>query len=626
MPTSNIYSPTPARDRADAKAQRSQGAELLDNGVRYRTWCEHDNVAALIFDHAGQILRAVEMQPCGDGYFEALDSLGRAEDLYRFRLNEMGDFPDPASRYQPSGVHGASMVVDPDAFEWSDHAWSCPALGELAIYELHIGTFTPAGTFRAAIEKLRYLRDLGITAIQLMPIADFPGDRNWGYDGVMPYAPARSYGNPDDLRALVDAAHAHGLAVILDVVYNHLGPDGNYVGSYHRGYFDQCHQTPWGAAFDFARPAVRNFFVENAPYWMREFHVDGFRVDATHVMIDRSHRHVLEEIAERVHELGGFVIAEDERNDPNLLLPPERGGLGFDACWADDFHHVLRVMLTGERDGYYRNFHGAPTELAQTLEHGWLFRGQRQATDGRPRGGDTSALAPEQFIYCISNHDQTGNRAFGERFGHVADPAAYRAASALLCLAPHTPMLFMGQEWTASTPFQFFTDHNDDLGQRITQGRRHEFRHFAAFADPAALEKIPDPQARDTFVNSKLRWEELEEPEHAGVLQLYRACLELRGTVPVFRKRSRGDWNVHELENGIVAIVLGLHDPARCLIIIDLIGGHEMPQIDKEFLQPLARNRWELILSSDETRFGGTDSAPFVVPATLVFQSVPIAG
>ncbi|MBA2269921.1 MAG: malto-oligosyltrehalose trehalohydrolase, partial [Chthoniobacterales bacterium] len=460
MPETNIIE----QRRAASPTQRSQGAELTAAGVRYRTWCEHDRVDVLLVDATGAVLRTLPLEPEGDGYFSGIDQEGRAGDLYRYRLSDTGDWPDPASRAQPFGVHGPSSVVDPSAFRWGDASWKAPAYRDLVIYELHVGTFTGAGTFRATIEKLEYLVALGVNAIEIMPVADFPGDRNWGYDGVSLYAPSRAYGEPDDFRALVDAAHAGGLAVILDVVYNHLGPDGNYLGCYHSGYFNSEHETPWGVGLNHEQAAVRDFFSENALYWMREFHIDGFRLDATHAIVDDSPQHILAEIAERVHARGGFVIAEDDRNDPNLLRASNAGGLGFDGCWSDDFHHTVRVMLTKQREGYYANFEGTSRELADTLAHGWHFRGQPRPTSGKPRGGESIDLQPEQFVYCISNHDQVGNRAFGERLGHVVEPAAYRAASGLLCLVPYTPMLFMGQEWAASTPFQFFTEHNAELG------------------------------------------------------------------------------------------------------------------------------------------------------------------
>ena len=601
---------------------RSQGAEVLGNGVRYRTWCKYDHAEALIVDAAGKTCRTVPLQSEGDGYLSAHDIAGGAGDLYQYRFGDSQGWPDPASRCQPAGVHGPSMVIDPAIYQWSDQAWTPPPYSALVIYELHIGTFTTEGTFRAAIERLDHLVALGVTALQLMPVGDFPGARNWGYDGVMLYAPARAYGSPDDMRALVDAAHALGIAVILDVVYNHLGPDGNYTSVYHDGYSNPKQETPWGAGLNYSSAPVRAFFVENTPYWMREFHIDGFRLDATHEITDKSDRHILAEIADAVHSLGGFVIAEDDRNEPKLLLPAERGGFGLDGAWADDFHHVLRVILTGEREGYYANYEGSTTELAQTLTHGWLFRGQSQRTTGKPRGGDPDQLAPAQFVYCISNHDQVGNRAFGERLGQVISPASYRAASGLLCLVPQTPMLFMGQEWSASTPFQFFTDHNAALGQLVTEGRRHEFRNFAAFRDPELLKTIPDPQAECTFKNSKLHWEELDDSAHAGVLQLHREFLELRRTHPAWRDRSRERWQAIELDSGIIALLFGAPGEYVCLVLCDLIGGHQMPDLDDVRFIPGGGRDWERLLSSNENRFGGDGVAPFSTPTTLVLEAV----
>jgi maltooligosyltrehalose trehalohydrolase len=606
-----------------AASLRSQGAELVEGGVRYRTWCKHDRADVLILDENRDTIRVVRLTLEADGYFSAIDPQGAAGDLYQYRFGDSQGWPDPASRFQPQGVPGPSMVVDGSTYDWNDQAWSAPPYSDLIIYELHVGTFTAEGTFRSAINRLEHLVALRVTAIELMPLADFPGERNWGYDGVMLYAPARCYGEPDDLRALVDAAHALGLAVILDVVYNHLGPDGNYTGVYHDHYTDEKLHTPWGAALNYAEAPVRAFFLENATYWMREFHIDGFRLDATHEIVDTSPRHILAEIADAVHALGGFVIAEDERNEPRLLRPAAEGGLGLDGAWSDDFHHVVRVMLTKQREGYYANYEGSPTELAQTLAHGWLFRGQKQSTTGKTRGGDPTELAPPQFVYCISNHDQVGNRAFGERLGHVTSPEQYRAASALLCLVPQTPMIFMGQEWSASTPFQFFTDHNPELGKLVTQGRRKEFRNFAAFSDPEVLKTIPDPQADTTFTNSKLHWEELRELPHAGVLLLYREFLELRQTRPAFRQRSRDNFLITELDSGIVALFFGRPGEYNSAVLVDLIGGHTMPNIDDARFSPGGGRDWRPLLSSNEERFGGgRDIPPFQVPTTLVLEAV----
>ena len=598
-----------------SKPLRSQGADLVEDGVRYRTWAPgKKKVEVVIFDPTGPAERIVSLVKEPGGYFNAVDPDGRAGDRYKYRF-EGSDWPDPASRFNPDGVHGAGQVIDPSDYTWGDRAWSPPRVSELIIYELHIGTFTTEGTFHAAIGKLDHLVDLGVTAVEIMPVADFPGTRNWGYDGVLLYAPARVYGRPNDLRALVDAAHQRGLAVILDVVYNHLGPDGNYLGAYSRDYFNPGHKTPWGDGFNFELKPVRDFFVENTCYWRREFHIDGFRLDATHAIVDTSKKHVLAEIAEVVHSLGGFVIAEDERNEPKLLLPPERGGMGLDAIWADDFHHVVRVMLTRTREGYYKSYEGTAEELAATLEHGWLFEGRKRQRRGRGQPAAAADLLPEQLIFCITNHDQTGNHAFGARLNHLVPPTAFRAASALLCLVPFTPLIFMGQEWAASSPFQYFTDHEPRLGHLVTEGRREEFRSFAAFRDPTAREKIPDPQREEAYLQSKLRWDEIGKGRHAATLRLYCEFLQLRRQSAVLRNRSRDNLKVLEPIGGIIRLLFGRPGSEQYLILADLVGGHRAPKLDRTRV-------WQQLLSSNEKRFGGGDFVPFSEPEVRVFRAV----
>ena len=593
---------------------RSQGAEVLaEGGVRYRTWAPGQSAVEVeLYDQGGTPLRKLSLGKESGGYFSATDSAGRAGDRYKYRFGGNA-WPDPASRSNPDGVHGAAEVIDPRAFSWTDDDWKSPALEELVIYELHVGTFTDAGTFRGAIERFDHLVRLGVNALELMPLAAFPGARNWGYDGVLLYAPANVYGSPDDLRALVDAAHARGLAVILDVVYNHLGPDGNYLGTYSREYFNPAHKTPWGDAFNFELKPVREFFAQNPEYWYREFHVDGFRLDATHAIVDSSTPHFLTEVAERVHSLGGFVIVEDERNEPDLLLPVARGGVGLDAFWADDFHHVVRVMLAGEREGYYRSYEGTLEELAETLRDGWLLHGESRRRKGASEAEECAEVRPEQLVFCISNHDQIGNQAFGRRLSEVCSPAAYRAASALLCLVPYTPLLFMGQEWAASTRFQFFTDHEPDLGHRVTEGRREEFKGFALFRDPAAREKIPDPQAETTFQRSKLKWDEREEGQHAGTLRLYAELLHLRRSLPALQNRARANWKISRPVNGILQITFGEGTSQRCALVVDLTGRHDDPMRGDD--------RWQLLLSTNEARFGGSDPAAFSQPEVRVLQS-----
>ncbi|HEY1770496.1 MAG TPA: malto-oligosyltrehalose trehalohydrolase [Chthoniobacterales bacterium] len=594
-------------------ARRSQGADLIDGGVRYRTWAPgKKNVEALIYDGKGAIARRVELRAEPVGYFSAVDARGEAGDLYKYHFDGR-DFPDPAARFNPAGMHGASQVVDPNDFSWRDLDWKCPPFSELVIYELHLGAFTSAGTFRGAIERLDHLVRLGANAIEIMPVADFPGERNWGYDGVLIYAPARAYGAPNDFRALVDAAHAHGIAVILDVVFNHLGPDGNYLGYFSREYFHRTHKTPWGDGFDFELEPVREFFAENPEYWRREFHIDGFRLDATHAIVDSSPHHFLSEVADRIHSLGGFITAEDERHEPKLLQPSTRGGIGLDACWADDFHHVVRVMLTGEREGYFQSYEGTPEELSETLRDGWLLFGRKRQRKGADEMRECAALAPEQFIFCISNHDQIGNEAFGSRLNQKISPAAYRAASALLLLAPCTPLLFMGQEWSASTPFLFFTDHEPALGRRVAQGRREEFRGFPAFRDAKMRERIPDPQTRETFLRSKLRWEEIEQASHQTTFRLYEELLRLRRSLPALRDRARGRWRVLEPKCGIVRLIFGEGSGEECLLLADLVGGHADALRDDD--------KWELLLSTNEKRFGGDAGDPFAEPEARLLRA-----
>ena len=596
-------------------AYRSQGADLVAGGVQYRTWAPGKAVVeAVIFDAESGVKRTVPLGQEEDGYFRGLDPEGCAGDRYKYRLD--GDeWPDPASRYNPDGVHGVAQVIDPADFTWHDQAWSTPPRSDLIIYELHVGTFTPEGTFRGAIDKLDHLAELGVTALEIMPVADFPGRRNWGYDGVLLYAPARAYGEPNDFRALVDAAHQRGLAVILDVVYNHLGPDGNYLGNYSDAYFNTADKTPWGDAFNFELPAVRDFFLQNPVYWRREFHIDGFRLDATHAIVDPSEKHILAEIASSIQSLGGFVTAEDERNDAQLLLPTLQGGLGLDAIWSDDFHHVVRVMLTGTREGYYRSYEGTVKELVATLDHGWLFEGSKRERRERGQPSEAASLPPEQFVFCIANHDQIGNQAFGQRLNEIISPAAFRAASALLCLVPYTPLILMGQEWGASSPFQYFTDHAPHLARLVTEGRRQEFSGFAAFRDPVARAKIPDPQDEKTFLCSKLRWEEIDQEEHAGVLRLYREFLKLRRHLPTLRNRSRGGYQVLEPVDGILRLLFGESEGAQCLVLADLVGGHTMPRLDKT-------RDWQPLLSSNEKRFGGNDGPPFSQPEVRVLEAV----
>ena len=507
--------------------QQPLGAFPTDDGVHFRVWAPEASAIELVLDDDRDT--TVALDPQDHGYFEGAVSGLEPGARYRYRVDGECPFPDPASRFQPEGVHGPSTVVDPDGFEWQDAGWAPPTRDELVFYELHIGTFSATGTYAGVQERLAYLKELGVTAIELMPVADFPGQRNWGYDSAALYAPSRAYGTPYGLRALVDAAHRAGLAVFLDVIYNHLGPDGAYVAAF-APMFTEKHQTPWGAAInldDTHSPGVRHFFIDNAIHWLREYHFDGLRLDATHALKDDSDTHFLAELRDRVDaEVEGprrYLIAEDPRNINTLVRPRADGGYGMDGIWTDDLHHQIRHITAGDTHQYFASFagHRAP-EVATTIRDGWFYQGQPDPTSGEPFGTDPSPVDPDQCVVCIQNHDQVGNRPHGDRLTDDVSLAVYRAATALLLFAPETPLLFMGQEWAASTPFLFFTDHNDALGEQVRAGRAEEFEQIDTSGS------IPDPQAQDTFEQSKLNWSERDTRAHVRTLDLYRDLLALR--------------------------------------------------------------------------------------------------
>ncbi len=457
----------------------------------------------------------------------------KAGDDYTYVIDGSADRPDPASRWQPNGVHGASCVVDPEVFEWTDKEWRGLEMADYAIYELHVGTFTSEGTFDAIIPRLAYLRDLGVTAIELMPVAQFPGARNWGYDGVQLYAPQNSYGGPEALRRLVNAAHTAGLAAVLDVVYNHVGPEGNYLGDFGP-YLTDTYQTPWGSAVNYDAAdsdEVRDFVIENACYWVRDFHFDALRIDAAHGIFDFQARHVLAELTERVHAAGAEavrkvqVIAESDLNDPKLVRSASRGGFAMDAQWSDDFHHAVHVALTGERAGYYQGFaeHGDIAAIADTLTRRFVFQGQYASHRRRKHGAPATDVSADHFVISIQNHDQVGNRAAGERLGALIPPAARKLAASLLLLAPYVPLMFMGEEYGEPAPFLYFVSHSDeDLAEAVRRGRRAEFESFGWQGD------VPDPLAAETFERSRTNAKLATEGEHAELRGVYRTLLTIR--------------------------------------------------------------------------------------------------
>jgi maltooligosyltrehalose trehalohydrolase len=583
------------------------GATVTPDGVQFAVWAPNAGQVALRLEQDGQT-EDCPLQASGDGVHRLLVPGTGAGARYGYLLDGRGPFPDPRSRFQPDGVHGLSQVVDPTSFQWTDRDWGGITMDRLAVYELHVGTYTAEGTFAALQRELAEIKRLGVTAIELMPVADFPGDRNWGYDGVALYAPSRAYGRPDDLRRLVDAAHAHGLAVILDVVYNHLGPDGNYLALYARDYFTERHQTPWGVAINYDGPNsrfVRDFVIDNACSWIREYHVDGLRLDATDTIVDESQPHLLHELQVAVRastDRNVVVIAEEARNSVKTIRPVAKGGYGIDAVWADDFHHELRVYLTGAQENYYANYLGSMEHIAQAITEGFVFQGQPAPTTGKPRGTLVTDEPATSFVFCIQNHDQVGNRPFGERLHHDIEARRYAVASALLLFAPEPPLLFMGQEFAASTPFLYFTDHHEELGRLVTEGRRREFSGFRAFADEELRDSIPNPQAESTFLSSKLPLEERET--NATVYALYRDLLALRWEDDVLREPSRERTAAAAL--GAQAIAVHRWKGAEHRVLIANFGAKTCLRVERiPGLPDVPPGRWTLILSTEDQRYGG---------------------
>jgi malto-oligosyltrehalose trehalohydrolase len=514
------------------------GSTLRPDGVLFRLWAPDAAHVELDLEHAGS-RTLVPMAALGEGWYERMESGARAGSRYRYRIDRRTEVPDPASRYQPQDVHGPSEVIDPGNYKWRDAVWRGRPWHEAVVYELHVGAFTREGTFASAAQRLEYLRDLEVTVVELMPLADFPGARNWGYDGVLPYAPDSRYGRPDDLKRLIDHAHALGLAVMLDVVHNHFGPDGNYLHVYARDhFFSKRHQTPWGAAINFdgaGSRVVRDFFIHNALYWLEEFHFDGLRLDAVHAICDDSDPDILMELAEAVRGGPGrerhvHLVLENDDNTARYLTDAASGSRGgYDAQWNDDAHHAFHVVLTGESDGYYADYADEPKRhLGRTLTEGFAYQGELSRYRKAPRGEPSCHLPPTAFVAFLQNHDQVGNRAHGERLTVLTGSEAVRAGLALLLLAPSIPLLFMGEEFGCTQPFPFFCDFGGDLARAVTNGRRKEFASFARFSDPGAIDAIPDPNAPSTFTMAVLDWNALRQPHHADWHAFVRSLLRIR--------------------------------------------------------------------------------------------------
>ena len=508
------------------------GAEITDLGIRFRLWAPDAETVALTLQDGRQFAMAMESH----GWFGLTTTEAAVATRYRFRVGN-GFYPDPASRRQPDGALGLSAVVDPSAYEWTDTAWQGIPWPEAVIYELHPGTFSASGDFDGILQHLDHLISLGVNLIELMPVADCPGRWNWGYDGVLPFAPTERYGGPEALKRLVDTCHRRGLGVILDVVYNHFGPSGNFLHAYASKFFTEKHKTPWGAAINFedaGAASVRSFFIENALYWLEEFHLDGLRFDAVHAIKDDSLPSFLDALGDRIRtdfpDRTIHLILENDANQADLL-GHGAGGIGaYDAQWNDDFHHALRVALTGARGGYYDDYADDPvSRVGLALAEGFVYQGEPSAhRGGRPRGEPSGNLPPTAFVNFIQNHDQVGNHAYGWRLPRFADRDTLRAAAAILLLSPAVPMLFMGEEWATDRPFPFFCDFDGDLADAVRNGRAAEFATFAEFSDETARARIPDPLAETTFLSAKLDWPVLTEPAPSEMLSHYRDLIARR--------------------------------------------------------------------------------------------------
>jgi malto-oligosyltrehalose trehalohydrolase len=557
------------------------GAELTSGGVRFRLWAPRAQTVLLRLEPAEQGGIAMSREP--GGWFSLSTTAARAGARYRYVVDGAA-YPDPASRYQPEGVHGPSEVVDPTAYEWTDAAWRGRPWEEIVVYELHLGTFSESGDYAGAIEHLDHLVELGATAVELMPLAAFPGGRDWGYDGVFLYAPAAQYGPPDALKRLVEACHARGLAVFLDVVYNHFGPEGNYLPAIAPDFFTDRHNTPWGAAINFGGPhsrPVRDFFIGNALYWLEEFHFDGLRFDAVHAIVDDSDPDIISEIAQTIRRrITGrhiHLVLENDRNQTRYLRRVNGRTSGYDAQWDDDLHHALHVLVTGDGSGYYVDYAAEPAKsLGRALAEGLAYQGEPSPfRGGRARGEPSDGLPATAFVGFLQNHDQIGNTPFGTRIAARVEDAVLHAAVAIVLLSPQIPLLFMGEEWASQRPFAFFCDFEPGLREAVREGRRREFAGFPDFADETARDRVPDPTALSTFLMSRLDWTEAKTEPHVRWLERYRRLLELRRTeiVPRLAGMPGGGGAYDVLGPRAVAVGWPLGDGSRLLLLANFAAG-----------------------------------------------------
>ena len=613
------------------------GASWLGDGrTRFRVWAPERRAVDVVLEAKGG-LRLLPLERAAGGYFEGVHP-ARPGDRYKLRLDGGDAFPDPAARFLPDGPHGPAEIVDPSAFRWTDAAWrGLPSLRGQVLYELHVGAYTPEGTCAALAAQLPSLRDLGVTCLELMPVHTFPGRFNWGYDSVGLYAPCARYGRPDDLRRLVDEAHRLGLGVILDVVYNHLGPDGNYLGQFSPRYFSVKHRTDWGQPPDFEEPAARHFFVENAAYWIAEFHLDGLRLDATQDFRDDSGRHVLAEMSARAREVAGgrhlLLVAENEPQDLALATPEKDGGLGCDALWVDDFHHSAKVAVSGQSEAYCQDYQGTANELLACVLHNALYQGQWYAWQRKRRGTQLWKMGPEHVVFFLQNHDQIANGLGGARLHHAAGERRARALTTFFLLLPQTPMLFMGQEFFATSHFDFFADHGPPLAEAVQRGREAFLSQFPSAAHAILAEGHRPPSGEAAFLRSRLDLRERERPPHRAALELHRALIALRRSDPLFSSQDPRHLRGAALSPQALALRSWAGDEDR-LVLLNLGPTLRLDPCPEPLLALSKDRRWRLLLSSEEVRFGGLgatfptgEEAPFLVPgqAAVVLSGEEVA-
>jgi maltooligosyltrehalose trehalohydrolase len=603
---------------ANLRRRLTAGVELQDDGaVHARVWAPACRTVEFVPVRAGRNAHGVPLERDREGYFSGVVAGLAAGDRYWYRLDGERLRPDPVSRWQPDGPHGPSAIVNPAAYRWTDADWRGVERCGQVLYEMHVGTFTPEGTWRAAARELEALVDVGITVIEMMPVAEFPGRFGWGYDGVNLYAPTRLYGVPDDLRAFVDRAHALGLGVILDVVYNHLGPDGNYLGEFSPDYFTDKYTNDWGRAINFEGPqAARQFFVENLRYWVDEFHLDGFRFDATQDIHDASAEHVLAEMTRRARDAAParslYIIAENEPQNTRLVRPADERGMGFDALWNDDSHHAAVVAMTGRREAYYLDYKGTPQELISCAKYGYLYQGQWYRWQGKRRGTPSLDLPGHAFVCFLENHDQVANSASGKRIYQLACPARYRALTALTLLGPGTPMLFQGQEFASSAPFLYFADHREDLAAQVRRGREEFLSQFPSLRDPGVVRALAVPSDEDTFRRSKL--DPSERGRHTSAVALHRDLLALRRTDPVLRGAAE-----RRVEGAVLAaeafVLRFFGDEGDRLLIVNLGCDLDLSPVPEPLLAPPAGMQWGFVWSSEALQYGGHGVAPLETDA-----------